>query len=170
MDSDTDVPSETEYDSNSNTGQADSTWDKFDIDDPSETENDSNSDTDVADSMWDKIQLLTYADNKDFWYQLLTQDKTQFKLKFKEAYLEHCKTWLNSIHAFVEEDETWASLMDTKSKIYETVEGNEDEALFSAVDARRYKLFKLIDWDRLEVDIYDNTDENDSEDGEVEEM
>ena len=65
MDSDTDAPPETEYDSNSNTYQVDSTWDKIDIDDPSETEYDSNLDTGVADSMWGKIQILTYADNKD---------------------------------------------------------------------------------------------------------
>ena len=96
MDSDTDVPSETGYDSNS--------------------------DTNHVESKWEKIQRLTYNDNKDFWYQLLSQDKVQFQLKFKEAYLEHCKTWLSLFNDFISGDETWASLMDTKSKIYETVE------------------------------------------------
>ena len=139
MDSDTDALSETEYDSMSNTNQ--------------------------GNSMWDKIQRLTYVGNKNVWYQLLSQDKVQFQLKFKEAYLEHCKTWLSVFNDFIGEDETWASLMETKSKIYENVEGDEDEALLSAVDARRYKIFKLIDWDKLEADIEQNSD--DSDDGEA---
>ena len=115
--------------------------------------------------MWDKIlQETITADNKDIWYQLLKQDDTAiFKLKFQEFFLEKCKTWLNIINNFVENNKTWASLMDTKSKLYDTVEGNEDEAMLSAIDVRRYKLFKSIDWDKVQGDIEPNSDNSDDE-------
>ena len=124
----------------------------------SETELDSNSDTNQDDTMWDKILRITYAGNKQFWSQLLFQDEIEFQLKFKEAYLEQCKRWLALFNDFIAQDETWTSLMDTKTKLYDSVEGDEEEALFSAIDARRYKIFKMIDWDKVEADIHHDSD------------
>ena len=113
------------------------------------------------DSIWDQIIRMTYANNSSFWNGLLIQDKEQFQLKFKESFLEKCKTWLNTINDFVENDETWAAVMETKSKLYETVEEDDEEALLSAIDARRYKLFKLIGWEKVEADLENSkSDEN----------
>ena len=124
----------------------------------SETELDSNSDTNEDETMWDKILRVTYAGNKQFWSQLLSQDEIEFQLKFKEAYLEQCKRWLALFNDFIAQDETWTSLMDTKTKLYDSVEGDKEEALFSAIDARRYKIFKMIDWDKVEADIQQDSD------------
>ena len=104
-----------------------------------------------VDSMWNRIQQMTYGGNKDVWCQLKSQDILQFKLNFKEAYLEHCKIWLCLFNEFTEKEETWVSLMEIKSKIYEYVKEDADEVLFLAVDARRNKIFKLIDWNTLET-------------------
>ena len=124
----------------------------------------SDEDPDSDNSMWNKILRLSYDDNKEFWFRLLSKDKTQFRLKFKEAFLEQCKTSLDLIDDFVENDETWASILETKSKLYDMVEENDDEALLSAIDARKYKIYKLIDWQKVEDDIqYDSEQEEEKE-------
>lgn len=124
----------------------------------------SDEDPDSDNSMWNKILRSSYDDNKEFWFRLLSKDKTQFRLKFKEAFLEQCKTSLDLIDDFVENDETWASILETKSKLYDMVEENDDEALLSAIDARKYKIYKLIDWQKVEDDIqYDSEQEEEKE-------
>ena len=124
----------------------------------------SDKDPDSDNSMWNKILRSSYDDNKEFWFRLLSKDKTQFRLKFKEAFLEQCKTSLDLIDDFVENDETWASILETKSKLYDMVEENDDEALLSAIDARKYKIYKLIDWQKVEDDIqYDSEQEEEKE-------
>ena len=129
-----------------------------DSDNQSEADSDETSiqETTQNNSIWDQIVRMTYAKNTSFWNRLLTQDKEQFQLKFKESFLEKCKTWLNTLNEFVEDDETWGAVMETKSKLYETVEEDDQEALLSAIDARRYKIFKLIDWENVEADLEDS--------------
>ena len=148
------------------------------MEDDSESHSDAESDQSSVlvdpskhESMWDKILRMTYAEDKDFWYRLLNENKIQFQLKFKESFIEHCKIWLGVFNEFIENDDTWGSLMETKSKLYETVEEDDEESLFCAIDARRYKLFKLIDWGRIESAISeipgdsesDNTEEAEEE-------
>ena len=56
--------------------------------------------------------------------------------------------------------------METKTRINATI-GESNEALLSAVDARRYKLFKVIDWGKIEADLTDKSS-SDSSDNETE--
>ena len=118
--------------------------------------------------MWHKIQEILSNDNRAFWESLLNQDKTQFRLKFRESFLEYCKNWLSNLNTFIENDETWAAIMETQSKILDDVGDDDDEALFAAVDARKYKVYKNIDWKRVENDILgiDDDDEEDADEDE----
>ena len=127
---------------------------------------DSQGDTDVTESIWDRMISLTYNRNPTFWRNLLAKDQTQFRIKFKKSFLETSKSWLSLINAFVEDDEAWATIMETKAKLLDTVDGDECEGLLCAIDARRYKLFKLIDWETLEerTNTSVQTDESEEED------
>ena len=113
-------------------------------------------------TIWNKIQRVTYADNKNYWRELMEEDKSQFQLKFKASFLESCKSWILQLCNFVDDDQTWAALMDTKAQIYESVEDDE-EALLSAVDTRKYKLYKTIDWGKIESDLLEDDDSSSEE-------
>ena len=55
--------------------------------------------------------------------------------------------------------------METKAKLYEDV-SEDDEALFSAIDKRKYKLLKTIDWDQVESELMgdDSSEASDTDD------
>lgn len=110
------------------------------------------------DSIWDRIAKMTWSNNKDFWYKQLSKDPMIFRMKFKECFIETCKTMLTDINDFVENDETWNTLMETKTKLYEDISEN-DEALLSAIDTRKYKLLKTIDWVQVEAELQDDSDD-----------
>ena len=114
-------------------------------------------------SVWDRVQRLTYDGNIDYWSNLLSTDPSYFRLRFKDSFIESCRTWLTTINDFVENDETWNALMDTKSNLFQELP-EDDEALLSAIDKRKYKLLKRIDWEQLEADLLgDSTDESTTE-------
>lgn len=121
----------------------------------------------MEESIWGNIQRVTYSENKEYWHQLLNEDETQFRLKFKDSFLEACKTWLSQIYEFMEEDETWASIIETKSRIQDNIEEN-DEALLSAMDMRKYKIFKTIDWNKVETEVNEDNDSDETEEDEEE--
>ncbi len=106
--------------------------------------------------IWDRIQRVTWSNNKDFWVNLLNEDRTLFRMRFKEYFIESCKQQLYVFHQFIENDETWSSLMETKSHLYEEV-SEDDEVFFSAVDKRKYKLLKTIDWEKVESELLTNS-------------
>ena len=116
------------------------------------------------DTMWDRIQRVTWSANQEFWSKLLNEDKMLFRIRFKEYFIEACKTQLYVFHDFIENDETWNSLMETKSQIYEDI-SEDDEAFFSAVDKRKYKLLKTINWEQVEAELLDE-DSSDGSDAE----
>lgn len=117
-------------------------------------------------SLWDRVQRLTYAGNVEYWSNLLSTDETLFRLRFKESFLESCRTWLASVNDFVENDSTWSVLMVTKAKLFKEIP-EDDEALLSAIDKRKYKLFKLIDWEQLEADLTEDSNEESDTGNEV---
>ena len=119
--------------------------------------------TPTGESIWDRVQRLTFDGNIEYWSNLLSTDPVIFRLRFKESFIESCRTWLTSINDFVENDETWNALMDTKSNLFQELP-EDDEALLSAIDKRKYKLLKRIDWEQLEADLLeDSTDESTTE-------
>lgn len=113
-------------------------------------------------TMWDRIQSLTCSMKKEFWSKLLAEDETLFRMQFKEYFIEACKTQLYKIHDFTENDQTWNSLMETKSQVFEET-SEDDEAFFSAIDKRKYKLLKTIDWTRVEAELADSSDGSDAD-------
>ncbi len=46
--------------------------------------------------------------------------------------------------------------METKSQLYEEI-SEDDESFFSAVDKRKYKLLKTIDWEKVESELLTNS-------------
>ena len=65
----------------------------------------------------------------------------------------------------MDEDETWNAIEEARSRINETIEDN-DEALLAAIDIRKFKIFKTIDWNAIEMDILDEQNQiwSDSDD------
>lgn len=113
-------------------------------------------------SMWDKIQRATLSKNKEFWSKIWNEDKHLFRIRFKEYFIDVCKDWLQSFNDFIENDDIWQSLMETKTKVLDDVSDQDDEALLSAIDMRKYKLLKVIDWGQLEQELEEES-ESDSE-------
>jgi len=109
-------------------------------------------------TMWDRIQQKTLSDNRDHWLQLFQDDKSLFRMRFKDYYIESCKVWLYTFNEFFENDDTWSAVMETKSKLYEDV-SDDEEALLSAIDKRKYKLLKHLDWNELESILVEDDDE-----------
>ena len=133
--------------------ETESTFDESEDQKSIEVDDDDNASLDEhTESMWNKIQRLTWSNNKDFWSKLLNEDKARFQLRFKEQFIESCKTWFTIFSEFIDNDEIWLALMESKGKIYDNVE-EEDEALLSAIDLRKYKLLKAIDWKQVETDL-----------------
>lgn len=120
--------------------------------------------TSPSETIWNRIQLVTYYDNKDSWKTMFYQNKQNFQMRFKEHFIEACKNWLSMMSDFMENDETWSALMDTKSKLYQLTE-DDQEALLSAIDSRKYKLIKRIDWDRLETNLAEDSSDVSDVDG-----
>lgn len=116
----------------------------------------------TANGIWDQLQRITWSGNKEFWYKLLSTEKKLFRMKFKECFIETCRNQLANLSDFIENDETWNALMETKSKIFEDL-SEDDEALLSAIDTRKYRIFKTIDWSIVEADIQEDTDDSDVE-------
>ncbi len=126
----------------------------------------------VDETIWDRIQRITWIKNKVFWSKLLIEDKLLFRMRFKECFIESCKHHLYLFYEFIENDEIWNVLMETKSQLFEETT-EDDEAFFLAVDKRKYKLLKTIDWEQIESDLKDDessetSETANSEDGEYE--
>ncbi len=117
----------------------------------------------VDETIWDRIQRMS---------KLLIEDKLLFRMRFKECFIESCKHHLYLFYEFIENDEIWNVLMETNSQFFEETT-EDDEAFFLAVDKRKYKLLKTIDWEQIESDLKDDessetSETENSEDGEYE--
>lgn len=106
-----------------------------------------------SDTWWDEVINSVYSENVQYWRKLLKRDTTQFRIRFKESFLEKSRIFLNRIFDFVEEDHIWGSIMETKSRMNESEEVSDDESLHAAIDIRRNKVFKVIDWESLQNSI-----------------
>jgi uncharacterized Zn-finger protein len=126
------------YDSDSDTISVSTNFE--DVDDSSELEQ--------PESWWDDIVQDTYQMNISNWKILSNTDTLLLKKNFQEAFLENCKKWLAKLHDFVETDGVWSAILDTKDKVNKDID-DEDEALLSAIDTRRYKIYKVIDWENV---------------------
>jgi hypothetical protein len=113
---------------------------------------DNSDDSTNIDSWWDKIAKETCQLNLENWQDLMNNDEISFQRKFKDAYLENCKDWLVKLDDFLEKDDVWLSILESKEKMFGEIE-ERDEAILSAIDARRYKIFKTIDWSMVNDEI-----------------
>ncbi len=104
-------------------------------------------------TIWSKIILDTVEQNKE---ALREADSSKRKSKFKKYFIENVKVWLLQIQELWENDETKSSIWDTKEKL----EGMDDEeAVLTAIDQRKYKLLKHIKWDVIDDMIDEEEDE-----------
>ncbi len=113
-------------------------------------------------TIWGKIILDTVEQNKE---ALREADSSKRKSKFKKYFIENVKVWLLQIQELWENDETKSSIWDTKEKL----EGmDEEEAVLTAIDQRKYKILKLIKWDEID-DLIDTEEDEPLEDIEEDE-
>ncbi len=97
-------------------------------------------------TVWDKIMWETYVENKE---NLATLDKTKLKEKFKKYFLVKVKEWLPMLQDFMENDRIKAAIWGTKEMVASD-SNDEEEDIIVAVDQRKYKIWKIIDWDIVE--------------------
>ncbi len=97
-------------------------------------------------TVWDKIMWETYVENKE---NLATLDKTKLKEKFKKYFLVKVKEWLPMLQDFMENDRIKAAIWGTKETVASD-SSDEEEDILVAVDQRKYKIWKIIDWDIVE--------------------
>ncbi len=97
-------------------------------------------------TVWDKIMWETYVENKE---NLATLDKTKLKEKFKKYFLVKVKEWLPMLQDFMENDRIKAAIWGTKETVASD-SSDEEEDILVAVDQRKYKIWKIIDWNIVE--------------------
>ncbi len=130
-----------------------------------DSDSDSSQSSAEEQTIWNKIILDTVEQNKE---TLRDADSSKRLTKFKKLFIENVKVWLLQIHEFWENDETKSSIWDTKEKLEDM---DDEEAVQTAIDQRKYKLLKLIKWEKVEG-LIDGDEEEDSlemEDGDAEE-
>lgn len=111
--------------------------------------------------MWNKILVYICSERRHYWRQLLSKDQTEFKIKFKEHFFAKCQEKLLELFMFIETDDTWSkivALIDDSDK-----DGEPDEAFLSALDARKYKVLKQIDWNKVKSELNDYTDDEETD-------
>ncbi len=106
----------------------------------------------IVKATWDE-RLRKYADNE-----------ARFKQKFQEAFLEKAKELLPKLQEFFDCDETWLAISRSSERLLKTVE-DESEALLAAMDERKYKMFKEIDWEVAKSHL--DTDSGEEEEADV---
>ena len=116
-------------------------------------------------TVWDKIMWETYVENKE---NLATLDKTKLKEKFKKYFLVKVKEWLPMLQDFMENDRIKAAIWGTKETVASD-SSDEGEDILLAVDQRKYKIWKIIDWDMVENWLAEEEEEdaNDNQDSDV---
>ena len=102
----------------------------------------------VVVSMWSYILAATYDDHASNLRKYLERgDSETFKRKFQRAYLETTREWMKDLLDFWENDDTkqaiWISMNDNSGEM------DDDEAIETAVDLRKFKIFKTIEWDMV---------------------
>ncbi len=107
----------------------------------------------IVKATWDE-RLRKYAD-----------DEARFKQKFQAAFLEKAKELLPKLQEFFDCDETWLAITCSSERILKTVE-DESEALLAAMDERKYKMFKEIDWEVAKSQLDSDSDETEVEEAE----
>ncbi len=100
----------------------------------------------IVKAAWDE-RLRKYAD-----------DEARFRQKFQAAFLEKAKELLPKLQEFFDSDETWLAISSTSERLLKTVE-DESEALLAAMDERKYKIFKEIDWEMAKAQVDADSDE-----------
>ena len=131
----------------------------------SDTESiDSDTSDEISETIWDKIVFHTFNANKE---KLIGySDWKKLRHKFKNMFLENVKYWIPMINDFMESDELKAAIWDTKDS---NPDMDEDEAILFAIEKRKYKLFKIIDWDYIRDLVHEEMDEDEEEEEVVEE-
>lgn len=137
-----------------------------------DTDFENNDHMDILDSThpdttwWSKLISSTYSGNEDYWRNLLDRDESQFRIRFQESFLEKCKHFLGQIAFFVDHDTTWSSIMRSKVQMQDNSDDesiSDDESLSMSIDSRRYKLFKMIDWDVVVDNLRGDSDDQDDD-------
>jgi hypothetical protein len=120
------------------------------------SDDDSQSPTHVQ-SVWEKIVHATAQANKNRLQKSYHQDRSHFKRKFCDAYIYRVKEWLLELDEFVKNDVYWEAIVDTR--VHGSESDSDDEALLSAIDKRKYRLYKAINWDIVESVMEDESDD-----------
>jgi hypothetical protein len=108
--------------------------------------NDVDSNSTHGRTVWEKIAQATANANKGRLLKAYQQDRSHFKRKFSDAYLYRVKDWLVELDDFVKNDVYWESIEDTRVHGSDS-DDSDEEALLSAIDKRKYRIYKAINWD-----------------------
>ena len=109
--------------------------------------------------MWD-IMIADTAEKHSEQLKSVLHDTDSFKRKFQKYFLENSRKWLHKMHDFFEND----TLREKLWQIMENIDDAEDvtEALNIAIDQKKYKILKLIDWSQV-INLLQSEDEAEAE-------
>jgi hypothetical protein len=99
--------------------------------------------------LWDAILNDTYESHPTLM-ERSGGDSMMFKELFQLAFLGKCKRWFLCFRWFLENDDTWARIMETKEKMERRKGFGDEEALMNATDERKYILYDLIPWQHIQ--------------------
>jgi hypothetical protein len=99
----------------------------------------------ISPSVWNKISIATLNANKSRFRKVYRDDYSRFQRKFSEAYLYSVQDWLLELDDFMRNDSYWESIMDARGQAAD--DESDDEALLHAIDKRKYKIYKAINWE-----------------------
>ena len=112
------------------------------------------------DDMWEVIlddtvhqyneQLQQYADNV-----------VMLKKKFEKYFFENVRTWIHKLYNFYEYDEVFGKLVEYVKNLDHA--DDDEEALNLAVDNKKYRILKVVDWTRVFSLIDTTAEEEDNQ-------
>jgi hypothetical protein len=122
-------------------------------------DNDMDLDSMIGVTVSEKNAQSTAITNKNRFDKAYRQHREHFKRKFCDAFLYSVKDWLLELDDFIKNDSYWEAIVDTRAQRSDS--DSDDEALLAAIDKRKYKIFKAINWEMVK-DVMEEETEDES--------
>ncbi len=103
-------------------------------------------DSTLEDDIWDVILDDTVKQYND-QLQKHIEDADVLKRKFEKYFFENARKWVSKLYNFYEQDEVFGKILEFIKNVDHA--DDDEEALNLAVDNKKYKLLKVIDWARV---------------------
>ena len=105
-----------------------------------------NEESSFENDMWEVIMDDT-VDQYNDQLQNYIEDSDVLKKKFEKYFFENVRKWMHMLYSFFEGDDVFGKIVEFVKNIDHA--DDDEEALNLAVDNHKYKLLKVVDWQRV---------------------